>query len=118
MADAEQRFGRQALHVVAGPAIWGAHLGAVYGWTALACARHLSDATLFGLGVVPFAIGAVTILAVAAAAAVLLAAVRGRRSADETRDFTDNLSALGSALALVAIVWSGLPAVLVTAPCG
>jgi hypothetical protein len=118
MAPAEPHFAAQSLRVVAGLAIWGAHLAAVYAWTALACARHFAAATIAGVGLVPLVIGALTVLALGGAAVMLVVALRRRQRGGDADRFADNLTVLGCVVALIAIVWSGLPAIIVARPCG
>lgn len=86
--------------------VWALHFGALYQMTALACAR--GDAgSLRGwiLGVT----------AIAAGACVWL--LRGKATADD-EDLMAWLRRMVALLALAAIVWQALPAVLVARPCG
>jgi hypothetical protein len=76
-------------------ALWAAHFTAIYGFTALACARHMA-------ATVPWVVGAASIAAVVALAAIAVpAGIRAvRKSALE--DFL----ALGlGALATLAVLW-------------
>jgi hypothetical protein len=97
-------FARAALLIGAGPAIWAAHFGAIYGFAGVACARGLASA-------VPWAVGIATFVAAAACGAVLAFAWRRRAG------FEHWLCAMLAALALVAIAWEALAALLVR-PCG
>ena len=97
------RFARTALRLAAGPIAWALHLAAIYGFTGVACARGLA-------GAVPWAIGAATL---AAGAACLAIVVTGLRRRDE---FESWLSAALGGLALLAIAWEALTALLVR-PC-
>lgn len=79
--------------------VWSAHLAVVYGVAALGCARGFSPV---------WAVGAATALAAAALAALLSRALwRGE----------DGPAAGAAGLALVAVAWGGLPALIVPA-CG
>jgi len=97
-------FAATALGMSAGIIVWALHFGAIYGATALACARGLPH-------LVAPAVGGVTVAAVAALAIVL---VRGWQ---RRRRFEPWLAAGLAALALVAVVWEALPVLLVP-PCG
>jgi hypothetical protein len=97
-------FPAAALTISAGVIIWALHFTALYGVTALACARGWE-------GVVPSAIAGATALAVVAAAAVMVAGWR-RRSV-----FEYWLSATVAGFGLIAIVYEAIP-VLVVPICG
>jgi hypothetical protein len=88
----------------AGALCWALHFAAIYGLTGLACARGMP-------GAVPWAIAIPTVAAAAAATAVLVLARRRRDS------FEHWLAAAAAGLALTAIVWEAIPALLVPA-CG
>ena len=96
-------FARTALRLSAGPIAWAVHFAAVYGFTGVACARGLA-------GSVPWAIGLATLAAGAGCVALVVAGMRRR---DE---FESWLSASLAALALLAIAWEALTALLVR-PC-
>lgn len=80
--------------------IWALHFTAIYGFTALACARD------FGAGA-PWVIGAATAVAALLAAALILANLNA--------EFMRWMTAAVAAAALVAIVWEGIPALMVPA---
>ena len=92
-----------ALTISAGVIIWALHFTAIYGFTALACARGWSGA------VVPLN-AAASALAAAAVLAVIATGWRRRES------FEHWLSAAIGAAALVAIVYESAP-LLIVAPC-
>ena len=119
MPARESGFVRYILAIVAGPLLWFAHLGAVYGWTAVHCARRDAGGVLAGAGTLRLAIGLITVVALAAAAVVVIAALRRHaRSADAATRFAAIVTALAGGLAAVAIAWGGLPAIVVAHPCG
>jgi hypothetical protein len=89
----------QILRISAGAIVWALHFAAIYGVTALACARNLP-------GLVPWAVGIAT--ALAAAAAVALIAVR-------TPDFAGWVASGVAALALLAILWEAASVLVVPA---
>lgn len=101
--------------------IWGAHFLFVYGITALACAKRFADVEILNIGIVPFVTGVATVAALAAAALVLVGALRALPNrAPVRRDETGGpsvflrwLTALVAGLSLVAIAWNGLPILLV-----
>jgi hypothetical protein len=89
-----------ALRVSLGIVVWALHFAAIYGFTALACARG------FGASA-PWVVGAATAVAAAAAIAVIVTHL--------SPEFTRWMTAAVAGLALVAIVWEGLPALMVPA---
>jgi hypothetical protein len=93
---------RRALWIASGVIVWALHFTAVYGFTALACARGFPRA-------VPWAIGAATLAAAAVAIAIIAMAYSKRR------DFADGIAAGVAAFALLAIVWEALPVLIVPA---
>jgi len=76
-------------------ALWAAHFTAIYGFTALACARDMASA-------VPWVVGAVSAAAMLALAAVAVPA--GLRAA-RTSGFSDVLAFGLGGLAMIAVVW-------------
>ena len=82
--------------------VWALHFGAIYGFTGLACARGWESA-------VPWTVGGATLVAGAAAAALVLKNV--------STDFLRWMTATLAALALLAILFEGLPVLMVPA-CG
>lgn len=83
--------------------VWGLHFGVVYALTALACARAAPQT-------VPWTIGVATLVAAGAMIVTIL------RAWPRSSDFTGWLTGALAAAALVAIVWEGLPVLLVP-PC-
>ena len=96
-------FARTALWLSAGPLLWALHFGAIYGFTGIACARGLAPT-------VHWAVGIATLAAAAACAGAIAAGWRRRAQ------FEGWLSAMLASLAMVAIAWEALAALLVT-PC-
>jgi len=105
------------LAMMSGLIIWTAQFTAIYGITAIACARGHGQATYFGIGIVPLAIAVATLLAFAACGLVLVWSLRARRRGHTdphpTDRFLQDATILISGLSLVAIAWQGLPALLV-----
>jgi hypothetical protein len=94
-----------------GALIWAVHFMAIYGFTTLACARDFATTQWLGIGIVAWAIGAATIIALAAAVAVVVSATRTA----PVIGFTDWITAGVAALAALAIVWEALPVIMVPA---
>jgi hypothetical protein len=103
-------FARATIRMFGGIIIWAAHFTVIYSFTALACARGFSSAAWLGLSIVQWAVGAATALAVIATLALIVRAARAAHSS-----FEDWLSVSVSGLALIAIVWEGMPALMVPA---
>jgi hypothetical protein len=91
-----------ALRISSGPLVWALHFTALYGFTALACARGFTAA-------IPWVVGVSTVVLGSAAALLMLRFSR--------EQFIDWLSAALAALSLVAIVWQAFPVLLVRS-CG
>jgi hypothetical protein len=106
----------ELLEMMAGPALWLAHLLAVYGTTSLVCAGRLP----FGSGGRALAVGAggVTVLAIGVSIWLLVRAVREHADPAESdaRRFVNRATIALSVFAVIAIVWTGLP-VLLAAGC-
>jgi hypothetical protein len=92
----------RALWISSGVIVWALHFAAIYGFTALACARGIGAAA-------PWVVGAATVVAAALAAALILRNL--------SSEFTQWMTAAVAAAALLAILWEGLSAFL-AAPCG
>lgn len=83
-----------------GVVVWALHFAVVYGFTALACARGFGHAA-------PWFVGAATAVAALLATVVLLKNLGA--------EFTRWMGAALAAAALLAILWEGLPALMVDA---
>lgn len=81
-----------ALWIASGIAVWGLHFTAVYGLTALACARGHADT-------VPWIIGASALAAAALTMAILIKGYLGRTA------FIEWMTASVAAFALIGIVY-------------
>lgn len=101
-------FTATALRMSSGVLIWAAHFLAIYGFTAIACARGFASAQWLGMGVLPLTIGAATAVAASALAAIVVQAMRTGRSS-----FTEWMAAALAGLALIAVLWEGLAVLLV-----
>jgi hypothetical protein len=103
-------FVRATTRMFGGVIIWAAHFTVIYGFTALACARGFASAAWLGSSVVQWTVGAATLLAALGTLALIVPAVRAARAGFEAW-----LSASVSGLALIAIVWEGMAALMVPA---
>lgn len=111
----ESRFPRAALFTTAGLLIWAADFLFIYIFAAIACARGFANATLLGIGIVPLASAFSTVIAAAATCAVILVgAQRDRADHGEpsTGAFVGQLAMIAALIALIAIVFTGLPGLL------
>jgi hypothetical protein len=77
-----------------GAIVWAVHFMAIYGITALACARGFPAA-------VPWAIGITTALALAAVIAIIV--------------FSSRITAGVAGIALIAIIWEAIPVLVMPA---
>jgi hypothetical protein len=89
------------LGISSGAIVWALHFAAIYGITALACARAVPQA-------VPWTIGIATAFAVVAAVVLI---VLGMRAAG----FAGWMTAAVAGLAMIAIVWEAAPVFVVPA---
>jgi len=112
-----QRFAPTFFFISAGLLIWAADFLFLYVFAALACARGFDDAIVLGIGAVPLAVGVATTIASAVTGAVLISALRGDEQGPSSSRFLQRLALGLAVLALVAIVWNGLPALLVHRTC-
>lgn len=93
-----------ALRISIGVIVWSLHFAAIYGITALACARGMP-------GLIAPGVAVATLVAIALLIPVLVTGFRRRA------EFEPWMSATVGALALVAVVWESIPVLLVPA-CG
>lgn len=118
---AEARFVSRITFLTGGLLVWAVHFTLVYGLNTLACTR-LDGTSVLGVRVVPVAIGIATVVAAGLNLLLLASALRGRGPgiADEhdasVRHFWRFGTGMIAALGLVAVVWGGLPALIVN-PC-
>lgn len=98
--------------LIGGMLVWAASFAAAYGTAAYVCARGLGDETVLGIALLPFALGVITLAALAATGLIGLAAYRRPPADEEPRSFLRSTAILVALLALVGILWNGLPALL------
>jgi hypothetical protein len=111
------------LYLLGGLIVWAARFLFIYSFTALACARGLADASLFGFGIVP----AVNVLAASIGVAICLtliatAVARLRLIQADEEDgsarFIHILAALVAGIAIVAMFWETIPVLFIPACAG
>jgi hypothetical protein len=115
MAELKRSFPRTAFYAAGGLLIWAADFLFIYVFAAIACARGYADTTVLGIGIVPLAGAIATLLAAGASAAIFLAGRREARPAvadSANGGFLPGLAAIAALLALIGIVFTGLPALL------
>ena len=111
-------FLADSLRMSGGLLIWGLHLGVVYGWAALVCARGWADRRWLGLGPIDLGTAAATVAALAASAWLVAAGRRERRGdATESGRFAGAVTVAVAGFALLAVAWTALVAVVVQPPC-
>lgn len=116
-------FIRKSLLAMGGLLVWATHFGLIYTFNALVCARQSADVQLWGVSIVPLVVTGLTVIALVLVVAILVFALwrsgpawfwQEDREVDEFMRYTT----IGlAAVSFVAIVWSGVPALLVP-PCG
>ena len=114
----DNSFARTTFFITGGLLVWAADFLFIYVFAALACARGFVDVSVMGVGIVPFASAAATLVAASATAMLIAWAVRGRRRAGEARVFVVRAAFGAGVLALIAVLLTGLPGLLVTGTCG
>lgn len=108
-------FTRNALRLCAGPLIWAAHFLGIYGLTGVVCARPDAQVAWLGSSILVWGVGAASVAALVAIAALQWRA--GRQQASDDSGFIRWTAAALSVLSSIAIVWETMPVFLVSA-CG
>lgn len=107
-------FTRIFLLMFSGPIIWTAHFFTIYGVTGLACARRFAHEEWFGVSVVLWTIGAITLAALVAILLIVFKAVSGKTTRDNARfSFIQWITAGLGLFFIVVIFWEITPAALV-----
>lgn len=113
-----RRFVTVLLFILSGLLVWAAQFTVIYAFNTMACTRAFTGVTVLGFGIVPFG---VTLATVAAVATSLWLLYRGFRSPQflpgEIDSFVTSVASAVTVLAVVAMVWNWLPALIVP-PCG
>ena len=103
--------------MTSGFAFWAAQFTVIYGITGVACARGWYRISFLGVDIVQASIGVATVLALAATAVVFwgaLARERGPRDAS-SEGFIETATLWICGLSLVAILYTGVPALILPA---
>ncbi|MGZ8972715.1 hypothetical protein [Methylomagnum sp.] len=110
-----RRFTLEILRMLSGPIVWGAHFLFVYVFSALAVARQFHGVSWLGAGLVSWAVGLATVLAVAAIVALVFPAWRRvrERPGHGTAAFLSWMTVAFGGLALLAVLWVALPVLLI-----
>ena len=108
----------QIVGASAGLIAWAAQFSVIYAATSVVCARGYGSVSAFGFPLVPVVILAATAAALLVTALSFARAWRRRDAVeDETDRFFTTTTILVSGFSLVAILWHGLPALIVPS-CG
>lgn len=92
---------------------WALLLGGLLVWTAHFFALYGIASIFPDTGLARILTGVATLIAAAGALWLLVVAWRAGRSDDDLTRWTGGLTALGAGLALIAVLWQGLPALIV-----
>jgi hypothetical protein len=113
------KFTATALLIWSGLLIWMANFLFVYVFAALACARRFADVDVFGVAIVPFTTIIATAVAGLATAAVTWSAARRLQQASTDRHsrFIFFVTAAAGGLALIALLWVAIPALVLSTNC-
>ncbi|HUE45900.1 MAG TPA: hypothetical protein VMO81_06570 [Aestuariivirgaceae bacterium] len=108
----EPRFIPTVAYLLGGMIVWAGAFAGAYAVTALVCARRLGDAAVLGIGVLPFSVGLITIVALIATA--IIAAVAYRRwpkpGDPDLPSFVQSMALFVALMAVLGIVWNAVPA--------
>ena len=119
----ETGFIPKSLLMVGGMIVWAAQFALIYVFNTLACTRHFAGFELMGVAVGPLFVMGAALAAVAATLGIFLVAFWRRGPARPTQnsssadDFMRYTTMTIAGLACVAIIWNGIPSLLVP-PCG
>jgi hypothetical protein len=103
--------------ITGGLLAWAADFLFIYVFTAIACARGYAGYTVLGAGIVPLASAVSTLLALGATAWMVVVAQRWERTAGGDDVFAARAAPIIAALAVIAIVQTALPGILVLGTC-
>jgi hypothetical protein len=93
--------------------VWAAQFTLVYAFAATVCARGLPGTSVLGLPLLPFGVALVTVMAIGATLLLLARAFRRSRARVEVARFVGSMAAWIAALSLIAVIFTGLPLLLV-----
>jgi hypothetical protein len=110
-------FVRTALALTGALLAWAADFVFVYAFAAIACERGYAAKTVAGVGIVPLASLVATFAAAGVTIRLLRAATRGHPANESLGVFASRTKVAVGALAMIAIVLTALPALLVRGVC-
>lgn len=115
----DRRFTPTAFLIWSGLLIWAADFLLIYIIQAIVCAKGYADASVLGLGAIPATTLLCTLAALTATFLITLRCVRQVRAgpSDQRVRFTSFVTAAAGGLALVAIIWTALPGLLLQTGC-
>lgn len=110
----------QVFIMLGGFIMWAVQFTIIYGATSTICGLGAAETRLLGIGIVPAVIAGGTVAALAGAAGVLVYALQRHRHLQQvdaavTDVFLSQAAILISAFSIAAIVWQGLPALILPA---
>lgn len=110
----------QVFVMLGGFILWAVQFTLIYGATSTTCALEVAETRLFGIGIVPAVIAAVTLAALLCTAGVMIHALREHRRLQGgqgavTDIFLSQAAILISAFSIAAIIWQGIPALILPA---
>lgn len=104
------------MKLVLAPAVWLAHFTFAYVVLSLVCSVHVVQREWLGVGLVPLAVGAATVIACALFAAIGYTDYRAwRRLENGPRELISIVSVLSCALSALGVLWVAYPAFVLPA---
>jgi hypothetical protein len=115
----DRKFTPTTFFLWSGLLIWAADFLLIYVIEAIACAKGFAAARILGIGVIPLTTLICSAAAAAASALIVRHCVRRLSAArsDQRVQFTFFVTAATGALALIAILWTALPGLLLRTGC-
>jgi hypothetical protein len=113
----DRKFTPTSFLIWSGLLIWAADFMLIYVIQAIACAKGFADVALLGIGVIPLTTLVCSGGAIAATVFVLRGSLRSLRATDERVLFTSFIAVAAGGLAMLAIVWTALPGLLLRTGC-
>jgi hypothetical protein len=106
------RFIPTVAYLLGGMIVWAGAFAGAYAATAYVCARRLGDATVLGIGVLPFSVGLITLVALVATAIIAIVACRRwpEPGDPDLPSFVQSLTLFVALMAILGIMWNAVPA--------
>jgi hypothetical protein len=112
-----RRFSTYFGYMILGLIVWTAFFVFIYGFQAVACAKGWADITALDQNIVSVGIGVATLAAVAILVAQISRELLTSRGSNQEQRFARSTTLLFAWLSAVAILWSALPAAILSS-CG